>query len=153
MSTYQSQPSVIVSNWLDAPFHVNEETVFVVGDVHGCTDHLSALLERIEAEAEGLYAPRLVLLGDLICRGPNSLGALARWSAPHLDSSFKQVNPGNHEQLLMLSIGGGELAEAANAIDPISSAIARPYRYSVCCGARGASSTKKSLNRNFRGAD
>jgi len=111
------QPSVIVSDWLDAPFRVNEETVFAVGDVHGCTDHLSALLERIEAEAEALHAPRLIFLGDLICRGSSSLGSLARWSAPHLDGSFKHVNrlSGNHEQLLMLSIGGGELAEAAKA--------------------------------------
>jgi len=88
MSTYQSQPSVIVSDWLDAPFRVNEETVFAVGDVHGCTNHLSALLERIEAEAEGLHAPRLIFLGDLICRGPSSLGALDRWSASTRPARF-----------------------------------------------------------------
>jgi serine/threonine protein phosphatase 1 len=106
---------VAVSDWRIAPIQVNGETIFAIGDVHGCADHLSLLIQRLEAEAKGVRSSRLIFLGDLICRGPSSLGALAHWSAPHLDRSFKSVDRlwGNHEQLLMLSIGGGSLAEAA----------------------------------------
>lgn len=104
-----------VSDWRIAPIQVNGETIFAIGDVHGCADHLSLLIQRLEAEAGGVRTSRLIFLGDLICRGPSSLGALAHWSAPHLDRSFKGVDRlwGNHEQLLMLSIGDGSLAEAA----------------------------------------
>jgi hypothetical protein len=44
----------------------------VVGDVHGCATELEALLERV-AFATG---DRLVLVGDLVARGPDSLGVL-----------------------------------------------------------------------------
>jgi serine/threonine protein phosphatase 1 len=117
MSISRPQPSVTVSDWRAAPIQVNGERIFAIGDVHGCVDHLSLLIERLAAEVEGARSSRLIFLGDLICRGPSSLGALACWSAPDLDSRFKSVDRlwGNHEQLLMLSIGVGSLAEAARA--------------------------------------
>jgi serine/threonine protein phosphatase 1 len=92
------------SDWRDAPVLLGGETVLAVGDVHGCHGQLAALLDRLPALAEGA---RLIFLGDLICRGPSSLKALALWAAPALDARFAQVNrlSGNHEQLLMLSIG------------------------------------------------
>jgi serine/threonine protein phosphatase 1 len=92
------------SDWRDAPIRLDGETVFAIGDVHGCHGHLAALLDRIQTLAG---RARLILLGDLICRGPSSLKALALWAAPSLDERFTQVNrlSGNHEQLLMLSIG------------------------------------------------
>src|ERR1044072_2610739 len=109
--------SVDISDWRAAPVRVDGETIFAIGDVHGCADHLSLLLERLAAEARGMHDSRLIFLGDLICRGPSSLGALRLWSAPHLAESFKTIDRlfGNHEQLLMLSVGvgGGSLAEAA----------------------------------------
>ena len=75
---------------------------------------LNALLERFSALAPD--QPRLIFLGDLICRGPSSLAALALWAAPSLDARFAQVHrlAGNHEQLLMLSIGDA-VAQAAYA--------------------------------------
>src|ERR1041385_6315035 len=108
-------PSLSISEWRSAPLQVNGETIFAVGDVHGCADHLSLLIQTLEAKAKRARSSRLIFLGDLICRGPSSLGALAQWSAPRLDRSFKSVDRlwGNHEQLLMLSIGDGSLAEAA----------------------------------------
>jgi hypothetical protein len=45
----------------------------IVGDVHGCTGELQELLERTRF-AEG--TDRLVLVGDLVARGPDSAGVL-----------------------------------------------------------------------------
>jgi serine/threonine protein phosphatase 1 len=92
------------------------ETIFVIGDVHGCPAHLAALLETFSALATERPA-RLIFLGDLIVRGPSSLAALALWASPELDARFTKVHrlTGNHEQLLMLSVGGGARAQAAQA--------------------------------------
>ena len=47
----------------------------VVGDVHACPEELSALLERARY-AQGV--DRLVLVGDLVARGPDSRGVVRR---------------------------------------------------------------------------
>jgi serine/threonine protein phosphatase 1 len=90
------------------------ETIFAIGDVHGCDRHLAALLETFSERAAERPA-RLIFLGDLICRGPSSVGALELWADPLLDARFTHVHrvTGNHDQLLMLSIGGGSAAQAA----------------------------------------
>jgi hypothetical protein len=46
----------------------------IVGDVHGCTGELETLLEQV-GFVEG--SDRLVLVGDLVARGPDSHGTLA----------------------------------------------------------------------------
>jgi serine/threonine protein phosphatase 1 len=99
------------SEWRAAPLHL-DETIFAIGDVHGCHRQLALLLEDISR----LAAPaRLIFLGDLICRGPSSLAALALWAARELDRRFTRVHrlTGNHEQLLMLAIGDTSVAQAA----------------------------------------
>jgi len=116
MATASIPCALTVSDWRDAPFRVDGESVFAIGDVHGCADQLSALLEQA-TELAANSATRLIFLGDLICRGPSSLAALAKWSARSLDAAFDNVHrlAGNHEQLLMLSIGGGDVAESARS--------------------------------------
>jgi serine/threonine protein phosphatase 1 len=106
--------TIVQSDWRAAPVRLDGETVFAIGDVHGCHGQLDAQLERFSALAPG--KARLIFLGDLICRGPSSLAALALWAAPSLDARFAQVHrlSGNHEQLLMLSIGDA-VAHAAYA--------------------------------------
>ncbi|MEQ9363341.1 MAG: metallophosphoesterase [Leptospirales bacterium] len=47
-------------------------TIFI-GDVHGCVDELKAMIERIAPRARD----RVILLGDLINRGPDSAGVVA----------------------------------------------------------------------------
>src|SRR5205085_2617102 len=64
----------------------------VVGDVHGCRGELDALLEKI-AFASG---DRLVFVGDLIARGPDSLGVL-----DIVRQTGAIVVRGNHEQKLL----------------------------------------------------
>ena len=116
MTTASPSCALSVSEWREAGFAVEGETVFAIGDVHGCAGQLAALLEHVCALPRG-SSTRLIFLGDLICRGPSSIGALTQWSAPGLDAAFGKVHrlSGNHEQLLMLSIGGGAVAESARS--------------------------------------
>ncbi len=44
----------------------------IVGDVHGCRDELDALLDKVTFTT----GDKLVFVGDLIARGPDSLGVL-----------------------------------------------------------------------------
>jgi len=61
----------------------------VIGDVHGCAAELRDLLRAARATP----ADRLISVGDLICKGPDSRGVM-EWamSAPNLE-----VVLGNHE--------------------------------------------------------
>lgn len=107
--------AVTMSEWRPAPVRTDGWTVFAIGDVHGCAGQLAALLAATADMARPPARSRLVLLGDLICRGPSSLDALALWAAPERERAFTRVHrlSGNHEQLLMLAIGGGPVAAAA----------------------------------------
>lgn len=64
----------------------------IVGDVHGCRRELEQLLDRIRFSS----GDRLVFVGDLIARGPDSLGVLdvARRTGA-------LIVRGNHEQKLL----------------------------------------------------
>ena len=84
-----------------------EHTLIVVGDLHGCLDLLKQTLERIDAhiEAEGPEgdpAPRLVLVGDYVDRGPDSAGVLR-----HVHELQKAMPEqviclmGNHEWMML----------------------------------------------------
>ena len=64
----------------------------IVGDVHGCREELDALLDRV-AFASG---DRLVFVGDLVARGPDSLGVL-----DIVRRTGAIVVRGNHEQKLI----------------------------------------------------
>src|SRR3546814_1255791 len=48
---------------------------FIVGDLHGCLDLLQAELTRIEFDRS---KDRLFSVGDLVDRGPDSMGCLRR---------------------------------------------------------------------------
>ena len=86
-----------------------------VGDLHGCTTHLDALLAAVAPTA----ADVLVFLGDYVDRGPDSRGVLDRLIA--LRRSHRVVClRGNHELLMVrgrddaterrmwLQVGGAE---------------------------------------------
>jgi calcineurin-like phosphoesterase family protein len=65
----------------------------VVGDVHACTTELEALLEQVRF-VEG--TDRLVLVGDVVVKGPDPHGALAL--ARRLGAT---ITRGNHEPRLL----------------------------------------------------
>lgn len=65
----------------------------IVGDVHGCSGELEALLEAVKY-AEG--SDRLALVGDLVARGPDSSGVLELVARLGGESVR-----GNHEERLL----------------------------------------------------
>jgi serine/threonine protein phosphatase 1 len=76
-------------------------TYYAIGDVHGEVDKLDDLLHRIREDAMQRKAPhKLVFLGDLIDRGPDSRRVVAR--VMHLAASENAVAlRGNHEELML----------------------------------------------------
>lgn len=79
--------------------------IYAVGDVHGCSELLRGLLSEITDDAAKLgRTPLILLLGDLVDRGPDSAGVLdlvteARY-LPHVTSVI-----GNHEQMMLAFFG------------------------------------------------
>lgn len=107
---------VEVSVWQEAPFDPAGEVIFAIGDVHGCADQLHALRAAIASLAGDVSAPtRVVYLGDLVDRGPDSLGVLDQWAtdagAHGVDRLDRLI--GNHEMCMLLAVGDGPHAAAA----------------------------------------
>lgn len=105
--------SVEILPWQSAPFDLNGETVFAIGDVHGCARHLDALLTTIEGLAREAPAPRrLTYLGDMIDRGPSTIGVLRRWAESAAERGVERVDRiiGNHEIIMLLAMRGGPQA-------------------------------------------
>lgn len=81
------------------------QRVYAVGDVHGCAGLFDALVAAIEADdaARGSAATTIVLLGDLIDRGPDSARVVA--AARALKSRHAvRILKGNHEEMLLDSL-------------------------------------------------
>ena len=109
---------VEISAWKPAPFALKGETVFAVGDVHGCAGELRALLEAFAVlPRDGSGKRRLVYLGDVIDRGPDNIGALKLWAEDEPVRGVDRIDRlmGNHEQLLMLAVTGGPYAAKAES--------------------------------------
>lgn len=74
---------------------------YAIGDIHGCSAPLDALLSKIEMHAAANHPDReyqLILLGDYVDRGPDSAGVLDRVIA--LADAGHIVLPGNHEAMM-----------------------------------------------------
>lgn len=84
---------------------------FVIGDLHGCLDAFERLLHAI-AFVEG--RDHLWLVGDLVNRGPDSLGCLRRVRA--LGAS---VVLGNHDFHLLAVAHGAVQQRAGDTLTPI----------------------------------
>ncbi len=82
--------------------------IYAVGDIHGRLDLFEQLLKLIEAD-DASRPPReiqLVLLGDLIDRGPSSAGVIEKAMALKRASPSVRILTGNHEEVFLRSIGG-----------------------------------------------
>jgi serine/threonine protein phosphatase 1 len=81
-------------------------TVYAVGDVHGRLDCFETLIGLIREDAASLEHPEgkpsIILLGDLIDRGPQSAGCIER-SIQLTQEDWCEVEAlkGNHEQALL----------------------------------------------------
>ncbi len=118
MDTLAGTP-VEISEWKPAPFELEGETVFAIGDVHGCAEELRALLGTVGKLArESCNHKRLVYLGDMINRGPDSIGVLELWAANEAAHGVDHIDRlmGNHEIMMMLAVIGGPHAHKAETM-------------------------------------
>lgn len=84
------------------------DRVYVIGDIHGRLDLFARLVSLIREDhaARGPCATRLVLLGDLVDRGPES-AMLVEWCRMLAESSDRfVVLKGNHEALMVEALSG-----------------------------------------------
>lgn len=80
------------------------QRVYAVGDIHGRLDLFEALVAAIDADDAALPAAdtTVILLGDLIDRGPDSAGVIA--AARALQARRKvRILTGNHEEMFLQS--------------------------------------------------
>lgn len=87
---------------------VPDKRLYAVGDVHGRLDLLDDLLGRIADDIRDRPTPAatIVLLGDLIDRGPDSAGVVERLSALRDFPARLLLLQGNHEELLLRTLDG-----------------------------------------------
>ena len=80
--------------------------IFAVGDIHGRSDLLAALLDEAAREPRRAARRVVVLLGDLVDRGPDSLGAidLAIDAAERAGGDETVALMGNHEAMMRLAL-------------------------------------------------
>lgn len=86
---------------------------YVIGDVQGCQASLAQLLERIDKESPDA---RLIFVGDLVNRGPNSLGTLRTIRALG-DRAIALL--GNHDLHMLAVANSIRHAHASDTIDDI----------------------------------
>jgi serine/threonine protein phosphatase 1 len=82
------------------------ERVYAIGDVHGRLDLLTDLITRIEADnaARGPADTQLILLGDLIDRGPQSAELIEYLRSFHPGFARVRLLMGNHEAAMLDSL-------------------------------------------------
>ena len=95
-------------------------TLFAVGDIQGCAAEFDALIEAIAFQPEHDH---LWLVGDLVNRGPDSVGALRRVIA--LGDSATCVL-GNHDLHLLASAAGVRPAGPGDSFDDVLTASDAP---------------------------
>jgi serine/threonine protein phosphatase 1 len=71
---------------------------WAIGDVHGCLTALNTLLAALELQP----TDRLIFLGDLIDRGPDSRGVIDRIIALRNERPVEVIQ-GNHEEMLIIA--------------------------------------------------
>jgi serine/threonine protein phosphatase 1 len=83
------------------------ETLYAIGDIHGCRGELEQLLNRITDEISSSNATaHLIFLGDYVDRGPDSAGVLNRLIDGPLPGSRQTFLMGNHEEAMLAALDG-----------------------------------------------
>lgn len=86
--------------------------IFAVGDVQGCAASLKALLKKLPKKS------KMIFLGDLVNRGPNSLGALRQLKALQ-ESGRAECILGNHDLHLLAIDAGIRKLKPLDTVAPI----------------------------------
>jgi serine/threonine protein phosphatase 1 len=98
---------VVERQGFSLPLGVSPEAeVFAIGDIHGRSDLLAALLDEAAREPKLRDKRAIVFLGDLIDRGPDSLGAidLAMAAKARVGADEAVALMGNHETMMRLAL-------------------------------------------------
>ncbi|HCO53709.1 MAG TPA: serine/threonine protein phosphatase [Pelagibacterium sp.] len=86
--------------------------LYVIGDVHGRLDLLEAIEQQIAAHAERVDETIwVVLLGDLVDRGPSSAQVLDHVIKPSPHGFRRLCLSGNHEQAMLEALESAEALE------------------------------------------
>lgn len=85
------------------------QRVYAVGDIHGRLDLFEALIDAIEADdlASEPAETTVVLLGDLVDRGPDSAGVISRARDWQRQRKVR-ILAGNHEEMFLKSFDDRE---------------------------------------------
>lgn len=80
----------------------SEGRLIAVGDVHGCVDELSTMLDEIAPASDDT----IVFLGDYVDRGPSSRDVIERLIALRASATCRPVFlRGNHEDMFLAFLG------------------------------------------------
>lgn len=84
------------------------QRVYAVGDIHGRDDLFARLIATIRADhaARGSANVTLILLGDLIDRGPSSAEVVERAMALRQEFPDTRLLIGNHEECFLAALSG-----------------------------------------------
>lgn len=91
-------------------------TTYAIGDLQGCRSKLTELLDRIHAVCA---TPRLIFVGDLVNRGPESLATLREVRAL---GDTANVVLGNHDLHLLAVANGIRKPHRSDTLDDILNA-------------------------------
>lgn len=97
---------MLTTNWRPNGGVIFETQTFAVGDVHGQAEALDELLGHLAGLEQHTPARELIFLGDLIDRGPDTLGAVRAAFAARDMFETVALLPGNHELMLLAAIKG-----------------------------------------------
>ena len=76
--------------------------MYAIGDIHGCDDLLSSLLEAIFEEAsKDATPPLLIFLGDYVDRGPGSRQVIDQLLDLRERAPGARFLCGNHEEAML----------------------------------------------------
>ena len=92
--------------------------IYAVGDIQGCAPSLKTLVKRLPKKS------KLIFLGDLVNRGPDSLGALRQLKSLQ-ESGRAECILGNHD-LHLLAIDAG--LRKTKGLDTVDSILKAPDR-------------------------
>lgn len=86
------------------------QRVYAIGDVHGRLDLFEALIEAVEYDDSeaGTAATTIILLGDLVDRGPDSAGVVRRARHWQMKRDVR-ILCGNHEEMFLKSFENADM--------------------------------------------
>jgi protein phosphatase len=106
----------------------------IIGDVHGCLGELTALLEQLGWKIDGQQAEppdgrKAVFVGDLVDRGPDSVGVL-KLVMSMTAAGIALCVPGNHDAKLLRKLHGRNVQAKHGLSETLAQLAAEPPEFS-----------------------